>query len=47
MINALQFFPITEQLANECLSLPISPVMTQREMVEVVSVLNRFVNTIK
>ena len=37
-------FPITEQLANECLSLPISPVMAQHEMERVVSVLNSFEN---
>ena len=35
--------PITERIANEELSLPISPVQTEEEMVEVVNILNRFV----
>lgn len=35
-------FPITEQIHNEVLSLPISPVMTDEEVKEVVGVLNSF-----
>lgn len=35
-------FPITEQIHNEELSLPISPVMTMDEAMEVVDVLNKF-----
>lgn len=35
-------FPITEQIHNEVLSLPISPVMTQDEIVEIVKFLNNW-----
>ena len=35
-------FPITEQIHNEELSLPMSPVMTIREIEEVVSRINEF-----
>lgn len=34
--------PITEQIHNEVLSLPISPVMTEIEIVRIVEVINRF-----
>lgn len=34
--------PITEKIHNEALSLPISPVMSQTQVEEVVSVINRF-----
>ena len=34
--------PITERIANEELSLPISPVMTEDEVKEVVNVINKF-----
>lgn len=37
-----QTFPITETIHNEELSLPMSPVMTEEEVKEVVRVLNRF-----
>jgi Predicted pyridoxal phosphate-dependent enzyme apparently involved in regulation of cell wall biogenesis len=36
-------FPITEQIHNEELSLPMSPVMTMKEMNKVVSVVNHFI----
>lgn len=35
-------FPITEQIHNEVLSLPISPVMTQEEIKQVVEAVNSF-----
>lgn len=35
-------FPITEQIHNEILSIPISPVLTQKETKKIVSVLNKF-----
>lgn len=35
-------FPVTEQIHNEVLSLPISPVMSDDEVMQVVEVLNRF-----
>lgn len=35
-------YPITEQIHNEELSLPISPVMTKEEIVEVTKVINHF-----
>jgi len=34
--------PITEQIHNEVLSLPISPVMTELEIIRIVEVINRF-----
>lgn len=39
--NALRF-PVTEQIHNEVLSLPISPVMTNYEVEILVSVMNKF-----
>lgn len=35
-------FPITEQIHNEILSLPMSPVMTREDVLSVVDVINRF-----
>ncbi|RZJ41835.1 MAG: aminotransferase, partial [Chryseobacterium sp.] len=35
-------FPITEAIHNEVLSLPISPVMSDAEVSDVISILNRF-----
>ena len=35
-------FPITEQMHNEVLSLPISPVMTDNEVAEVIAAVNSF-----
>ena len=35
-------FPITEQIHNEELSLPMSPVMINDEVMKVVEVINRF-----
>lgn len=35
-------FPITEQIANEELSLPMSPVMTDEEVAEVIGILNEW-----
>lgn len=35
-------FPITEQIHNEELSLPMSPVMSKEEIEEVVAVINRW-----
>jgi dTDP-4-amino-4,6-dideoxygalactose transaminase len=35
-------FPITEKIHDEVLSLPISPVMSEEEVVKVVEVLNQF-----
>jgi dTDP-4-amino-4,6-dideoxygalactose transaminase len=37
-----QVFPVTEKLHAEVLSLPISPVMTNEEVSEVVEILNRY-----
>ena len=37
-------FPITEQIHNEVLSLPISPEMTDKEITIVISTINNFVN---
>ncbi|QYH03115.1 DegT/DnrJ/EryC1/StrS family aminotransferase [Campylobacter lari] len=34
--------PITEQIHNEVLSLPISPVMTQDEILEIIKILNKW-----
>lgn len=39
--NHLQF-PITEKIHNECLSLPISPVMETADIETIIEVLNRF-----
>ncbi|MCI5969136.1 DegT/DnrJ/EryC1/StrS family aminotransferase [Helicobacter sp.] len=39
--NALEL-PLTEKIHNEVLSIPISPVMTDREVREVVGILNQF-----
>ncbi|MFC1785829.1 DegT/DnrJ/EryC1/StrS family aminotransferase [Candidatus Neomarinimicrobiota bacterium] len=36
------FFPITEKIHNEVLSLPISPSMAKEEIVEIVNVLNNY-----
>lgn len=36
------FFPITEQIHNEELSLPMSPVMTEEEVMHVVGLLNKW-----
>ena len=36
------YFPITEKIHNEVLSLPISPVMQKKEMIEVVNILNKY-----
>jgi dTDP-4-amino-4,6-dideoxygalactose transaminase len=41
--NSLSF-PITEQIHNQVLSLPISPVMTNEEVEKVVSVIHEFKN---
>ena len=38
----VQSFPITEEIHNSVLSLPISPVLTDREIEKVVDVLNNF-----
>jgi dTDP-4-amino-4,6-dideoxygalactose transaminase len=38
----LMFFPITEKIHNEVLSLPISPVLTMDELDYIVSILNRY-----
>jgi dTDP-4-amino-4,6-dideoxygalactose transaminase len=35
--------PLAEQLANEVLSLPMSPVMTREQVVKVVESVNEFV----
>lgn len=35
-------FPITERIHNEVLSLPISPVMSEKEVSDVISIINRF-----
>ena len=35
--------PITEKIHNEELSLPMSPVMTDNEMIEVVEIINLFI----
>lgn len=35
-------YPITQQIHNEVLSIPISPVMTDQEVMKVVEVINRF-----
>lgn len=35
-------FPITEKIHNEELSLPISPVMTMEEAIDIVKLLNAF-----
>jgi len=35
-------FPITEKIHNEVLSLPISPVMEEKEIKDVVKVINDF-----
>ncbi|MDR1459284.1 MAG: DegT/DnrJ/EryC1/StrS family aminotransferase, partial [Bacteroidales bacterium] len=37
-------FPITEQIHEEVLSLPISPVMTEKELEKIVTVLNNKIN---
>ncbi|HEH5155999.1 TPA: DegT/DnrJ/EryC1/StrS family aminotransferase [Campylobacter coli] len=39
-------FPITEQIHNEVLSLPISPVMTQDEINEIVKIINSWKNNV-
>lgn len=38
------FFPIAEKMHNEVLSLPISPVMTESEIVQVILTINNFVS---
>lgn len=37
-----RFYPITEQIHNQELSLPISPVLTDNEAIFVVETLNKF-----
>ena len=37
-------FPITEKIHNECLSLPISPVMETADITKIISVLNTYKN---
>jgi len=39
--NSLSF-PITEKISEEVLSLPMSPIMTDKDMKQVVSILNKF-----
>lgn len=39
-------FPITEQIHNEELSLPMSPVMTEKEVKKVVDLLNKWITSI-
>ncbi|WGQ12752.1 DegT/DnrJ/EryC1/StrS family aminotransferase [Sphingobacterium faecium] len=35
-------FPISEKIHNEVLSLPISPVMTHKEVEEIITIINKF-----
>lgn len=36
------FFPITEQIHNEILSIPINTVLTQKEILKIVNILNKY-----